>query len=53
MPYHYAPRVKALIPQAELVTIDGGKHDITLSHPEEVSRRLIEFLGDHSVHLDT
>lgn len=47
VPYHYAPRVKSLIPQAELVTIEGGKHDITLSHPEEVTRRLTEFFGDN------
>ena len=46
MPYRYAERVQALIPQAELVTLEGAKHDITLSHPEEVGRRLIDFLQD-------
>ncbi|KAI0782541.1 alpha/beta-hydrolase [Abortiporus biennis] len=43
VPYHYAARVKTLIPIAELVTIEGGKHDLTLSHADEVSRRLIDF----------
>ncbi|KAJ3488514.1 hypothetical protein NLI96_g2794 [Meripilus lineatus] len=46
VPYRYAERVQALIPQAELVTLEGAKHDITLSHPEEVGRRLIDFLQD-------
>ncbi|KAK7696088.1 hypothetical protein QCA50_000731 [Cerrena zonata] len=44
VPYRYAARVQALIPQAELITIEGGKHDITLSHPEEVVDYLHDFL---------
>ncbi|KAI8982755.1 alpha/beta-hydrolase [Trametes punicea] len=45
VPYRYSSRVKALIPHAELVTIEGGQHDITISHADEVSRAIINFLG--------
>ncbi|KAI0375962.1 alpha/beta-hydrolase [Pilatotrama ljubarskyi] len=44
VPYRYAARVQALIPHAELVTIQDGPHDITISHPDEVSRAIIDFL---------
>lgn len=46
VPYHYAARVQALISQSELVTIDGAKHDLTLSHAEEVTRHLLRFFAD-------
>ncbi|KAI0677170.1 alpha/beta-hydrolase [Trametes maxima] len=45
VPYRYAARIQALIPHAELVTIEGGPHDITISHPEEVSHAILEFLS--------
>ena len=45
MPVRFASRLQALIPHAELVAIEGGPHDITLSHGHEVSRALVEFLG--------
>ncbi|OJT09521.1 hypothetical protein TRAPUB_14020 [Trametes pubescens] len=45
VPYRYASRVQTLIPHAKLVPIEGGPHDITISHPDEVSRALIQFLG--------
>ncbi|CAL1699947.1 unnamed protein product [Somion occarium] len=45
VPYRYAARVQTLIPTAELITIEGGKHDITLSHPAEVVDYLARFLG--------
>ncbi|KAM5534445.1 hypothetical protein V8D89_011912 [Ganoderma adspersum] len=45
VPYRYAAKVQTYIPHAELVTIEGGPHDITVSHPEEVSNALLEFLG--------
>ncbi|KAI0775860.1 alpha/beta-hydrolase [Trametes elegans] len=44
VPYRYAARVRALIPHAELVTVDGGPHDITISHPDDVSRAVLDFL---------
>ncbi|KAI0076964.1 alpha/beta-hydrolase [Panus rudis PR-1116 ss-1] len=48
VPYRYAARLQALIPQAELVTIEGGKHDITLSHPSEVVDTLTKFFKSGS-----
>ena len=45
VPYHYASRVQVFIPRAELVTIEGGSHDVTTSHPDEVADALIKFLG--------
>ena len=45
VPYRYAAKVQTYIPHAELVTIEGGPHDITISHPDEVSRALLNFLG--------
>ncbi|KAI1795097.1 alpha/beta-hydrolase [Ganoderma leucocontextum] len=45
VPYRYAAKVQVYIPHAELVTIEGGPHDITVSHPEQVSGALLEFLG--------
>ncbi|KAI0758088.1 alpha/beta-hydrolase [Fomes fomentarius] len=45
VPYRYAARVQALIPHSELVTIEGGSHDITNTHADEVSDALIKFLG--------
>ncbi|KAI0832810.1 alpha/beta-hydrolase [Trametes gibbosa] len=44
VPYRYASRVQTLIPHAELVTIEGGLHDITISHSDDVARAMIEFL---------
>ncbi|KAI0326699.1 alpha/beta-hydrolase [Cubamyces sp. BRFM 1775] len=44
VPYRYAARVQTLIPHAELVTIEGGPHDITISHADEVSDALVDFL---------
>ncbi|OBZ70488.1 hypothetical protein A0H81_09745 [Grifola frondosa] len=48
VPYRYAARVQALVPHAELVTIEGGAHDITLSHPDEVLRAVLEFFKEES-----
>ncbi|KAI0638573.1 alpha/beta-hydrolase [Trametes polyzona] len=44
VPYRYASRVQTLIPHSELVTIEGGPHDITISHPNEVSNAILQFL---------
>ena len=30
---------------ASLVVIDGGPHQLSLSHPKEVASRLLEFVG--------
>ena len=45
VPYRYAASVQTLIPHAELVSIEGGPHDITITHPHAVAGALIEFLG--------
>ena len=45
VPYRYAARVQTLIPHAELVTIEGGSHDITTTHPDVVAGAVIEFLA--------
>ena len=31
--------------QAELITVDGGAHFLSASHPKEVDNALIEFVG--------
>lgn len=43
VPYPYAARVQALIPVSELVTIEGGKHDIATSHPDLIVTQLLQF----------
>ncbi|TCD65971.1 hypothetical protein EIP91_001963 [Steccherinum ochraceum] len=43
VPYHYAARVQALISESKLVTIDGAKHDLTLSHAGQVVKHLLAF----------
>jgi hypothetical protein len=30
----------------KLVTVEGGPHNIGWTHPEEVNKALLEFLGD-------
>ncbi|KAL6307097.1 alpha/beta-hydrolase [Sparassis latifolia] len=43
VPFVNAARVKKLIPHAELVTIEGAGHSLTMSHPQEVGRTLVRF----------
>lgn len=43
VPYRTAARVRTYVPGAELVTIEGGGHDITISHPREVGDALLRF----------
>ena len=47
MPYRYASRVHALLgtADAELVTLDGAKHDLTVTHSERVVELLADFFG--------
>jgi pimeloyl-ACP methyl ester carboxylesterase len=45
VPYKYAPRVQELLPQSEFVTIQGGKHDLTVSHPETIVAEFTRFFG--------
>jgi non-heme chloroperoxidase len=41
-----AKRLPALIADLKLVSVEGGPHNIGWTHPEEVNKALLEFLGD-------
>lgn len=45
LPYEAtAKRLPGLIADMQLVTVDGGPHNIAWTHPEEVNRALLEFI---------
>lgn len=44
--YKYASKIHILVPQADLITINDGGHDITSTHTSEVNASLLEFLAD-------
>src|SRR6266852_7482553 len=47
LPYEAtAKRLPALVPGLKLVSVEGGPHNIGWTHPEEVNKALLEFLGD-------
>lgn len=46
VPYKYASKIHSLVPQADLVTISDGGHDITVTHASEVNAFLLDFLAD-------
>jgi non-heme chloroperoxidase len=41
-----AKRLPALVAGLKLVSVEGGPHNIGWTHPEEVNKALLEFLGD-------
>jgi non-heme chloroperoxidase len=41
-----AKRLPALVSGLKLVSVEGGPHNIGWTHPEEVNKALLEFLGD-------
>jgi pimeloyl-ACP methyl ester carboxylesterase len=45
VPYKYATRIQEFIPQSELITIKGGRHDLTVSHPETIVAEFTRFFG--------
>jgi non-heme chloroperoxidase len=47
-----AKRLPELVPGLKLVSVEGGPHNIGWTHPEEVNKALLEFLGDGSAGLD-
>ncbi|TDL30083.1 alpha/beta-hydrolase [Rickenella mellea] len=49
VPYYYAARLQALLPNAKLLTVDGAMHDVTLSHPEIVGEALVSFFKSGNV----
>lgn len=49
VPYKYAARLRKLVPESHFVTVDGGEHDLTISHARVVSDSLIKFFKKGSV----
>ncbi|KAH9965783.1 alpha/beta-hydrolase [Russula dissimulans] len=45
VPYKYAARVQGLLPQSELITVHGGGHDLTFSHPETIVTEFTRFFN--------
>lgn len=45
VPYKYATRIQKLLPHSELITVEGGGHDLTVSHPETIVSALMRFLA--------
>ncbi|KAA1466620.1 alpha/beta-hydrolase [Dentipellis sp. KUC8613] len=43
VPYKYALQMQSLVPQSTLITIQGGRHDLTISHPETISDAIVRF----------
>ncbi|TFY71975.1 hypothetical protein EVG20_g1011 [Dentipellis fragilis] len=43
VPYKYASQMQSLVPQSTLITIQGGRHDLTISHPETISDAIVRF----------
>jgi non-heme chloroperoxidase len=41
-----AERLPGLIDDVQLVTVEGGPHNIAWTHPDEVNQALLEFLAD-------
>ena len=40
-----AARLPALLDDVKLVAIEGGPHNIAWTHPDEVNKALLEFVG--------
>lgn len=49
MPYRTAKRVRDLVPTARLLTVEGGGHDITITHAREVGEALVQFFESQSL----
>jgi pimeloyl-ACP methyl ester carboxylesterase len=45
VPYKYASKIQSLVPQAKLVTVIDGGHDVTVTHAKEVNTALLHFLS--------
>lgn len=45
VPYSYAARIQALIPQAKLVTLEGAGHDLTVTRAGEIVDELVGFFN--------
>jgi pimeloyl-ACP methyl ester carboxylesterase len=47
--YKYAARIQALIPGSELITIERGGHDLTVSHPQVVVSSVVRWFSDDRI----
>ncbi|KAF7984731.1 hypothetical protein HWV62_11666 [Athelia sp. TMB] len=45
VPYKHASTIQALIPNAQLVTVDGAGHDLTVTHSDLVANALLTFFA--------
>ncbi|KAI0303924.1 alpha/beta-hydrolase [Russula brevipes] len=45
VPYKYAARMQELLPQSALITVQGGGHDLAVSHPETIVSEFTRFFG--------
>ncbi|KAJ3935463.1 MAG: Alpha/Beta hydrolase protein [Lentinula lateritia] len=48
VPYKYAAMIQTALPQgcqSEIVTIDGGGHDLTISHPETIVNQIDRWIS--------
>ncbi|KAI0321963.1 alpha/beta-hydrolase [Amylostereum chailletii] len=43
VPYRYASIMQTLVPRSELITVDGGGHDLTVSHPDLIVEAFTRF----------
>ncbi|KZP09929.1 alpha/beta-hydrolase [Athelia psychrophila] len=43
VPYKHTATIRALIPHAHLVTVDGAGHDLTVTHSDVVTDSLLSF----------
>jgi pimeloyl-ACP methyl ester carboxylesterase len=43
VPYKHAGVMHRIVPRSELITIDGGGHDLTISHPDTINNALLRF----------
>ncbi|EJD01733.1 alpha/beta-hydrolase [Fomitiporia mediterranea MF3/22] len=43
VPYRYTAMIQELVPNSKLLTVEGGHHDLTLSHPKLVTEALVDF----------
>ncbi|THH10126.1 hypothetical protein EW145_g1541 [Phellinidium pouzarii] len=43
VPYRYASYIQDIVPKSALLTVKGGSHDLTVSHPDIVAETLINF----------
>ncbi|KAI5120314.1 hypothetical protein M0805_000374 [Coniferiporia weirii] len=44
VPYRYAAHIQELVPKSTLLTVEGGSHDLTVSHPDVVVDAVVKFL---------